>query len=335
MKNFSQKIKNSNIVLLIVFLVLLALGIVLLLDLVGVINNHQGWDKIEATVSQFDKSRDLCSVTYIYKGIEYKNVSLGSYSSSYHVGMKVEIFVNPNNPNQILSAANDIKIAKIFGCAFCLALGIFGPFVLTCNMLNKRHYSKVNALCENLQTENVETTSASMTYTVKQINYNRSNYQMIDSKGTVVFECEKVGYNPFKGRSIRFKNKETGETFELYAGNTVSVSHPKDAESFTSSHSVMLGGTDVWTFCQKNNLSLSGVIPNYILSYKGVPVARIDVTNDEILSIGSKDIKQIAKGMKSHFSRKDIKVECAPEFIKYGFFGAFIIVAARLDSMIS
>lgn len=75
------------------------------------------WDRCRATISSISNGKDSYDgnqrssslgtyIDYTYRGISYYHMDFGCYKSSFKVGDRVTIYVNPNNPKEFINKEN-------------------------------------------------------------------------------------------------------------------------------------------------------------------------------------------------------------------------------------
>ncbi|MGN0401279.1 MAG: DUF3592 domain-containing protein [Acetatifactor sp.] len=196
-----KKKRNGGLVEVIIFAVFAIVGIGLFIGGVFFLKSSLEFKKIAkettATISEIRTSTDSDGdihhsvyVTYKVNGDTYKDRPLNFYSSGMYEGKKMTILYDPNNPNRIGSASNNI-----FTTALLMGMGlIFGSVGAIPLLLRAKKSSKRNRLRENGKVLHAK---------VVNIDINRS--YSVNGRHPYFIICEYQ--DEYSGKTYRFKSE--------------------------------------------------------------------------------------------------------------------------------
>lgn len=122
-------------------LVMLLIGIALIVAAIiwrsVMIQQTSGFDAITGTIVSISNDNEQAFVSYTYKGTDYSNILLRSYSSTWKIGQSLALFINPADPsNPIAAEEQTVFPFVLMGFGGFLILLWIGAFLT--NFINAR-----------------------------------------------------------------------------------------------------------------------------------------------------------------------------------------------------
>ena len=132
----------------IVGVIILVAGICLYINTTNKIKNG---DKVVARISDVSTYRDSDGdrhstyyADYTYNGEEYQHVHLSYSSSSYYIGKEIRIYVNPDNPTDVV-VSGSAKIILFLMVPMGLIFAAVGGSIFSINIINACKAKKLRA----------------------------------------------------------------------------------------------------------------------------------------------------------------------------------------------
>lgn len=220
--------------------------------------------------------RNIVTVRYTVDGREYTRV-LDSDSPAYHVGGKVVINYDPEDPAAIHSGSGFGIYAMIAGGGVLLILALFKI--------------KSWAAVKRLKEQNGETVYAPSEkggerelYFISDLGTPRAGHRIEDKNGRVLYEARMTRFTVASPFGFDFIDHEHNKVTPHLVGHAEEID--RDSIIFDNNYTLSFDGKDIWKHLRDSGVTLNsrfgragGIMPSYSICRDGAEIAYAESTS--------------------------------------------------------
>ena len=246
--------------LLPIFLIVMA-AILLVIGLVMSSNNNKEYLETTATIVNIDEENLKTIISYVVNGVNYNNVELNAFDSSYSVGQVINILYNPADPTIVVIKHSTFLIVLLYAGAIVLLAGGVASiyFAIKSAKKGKDLSKKPVIVSDNRALDEMKKLYFSLdTYTHVKL-----RFFIEDENKNVLYEGKMIKHNLVGPHTYLFTDNVNHTEVEHKVGHV----NQAESGSVTVSQGFTFDGVEIVKYFDANNIRINHGVSKHGLTY--------------------------------------------------------------------